>query len=338
MLVLGIESSCDETSAAIVEDGRNVLSNIVYSQIDIHTQFGGVVPEIASRKHVEKISYVVDKCIKDAKISINDIDVISATYGPGLVGSLLVGLSFAKGLSYSLKKPFVGVNHVEGHIFANFLTHKDLEPPLIVLVVSGGHTNILVMERYNNYKVYGKTRDDAVGEAFDKIARYLNLGYPGGPIIDKLAKDGNENRYIYPDANLENPYDFSFSGLKSAVINHINTMKQKKEDFKVEDVVASFQKTAVNTLIKRVINLCFETGIKKVAIAGGVAANTKLRQELLNSCLNNDIKLYIPEIKYCTDNAAMIASNGYFKYINGEENSLSINAVPYISLVSKNSI
>ncbi|WP_271628580.1 tRNA (adenosine(37)-N6)-threonylcarbamoyltransferase complex transferase subunit TsaD [Caldicellulosiruptor sp. DIB 104C] len=334
MLVLGIETSCDETAAAIVKDGREVLSNIVYSQIEIHNQFGGVVPEIASRKHVEKISYVVDMALKEADIDIDKIDAVAATYGPGLVGSLLVGLSFAKALSYARKIPFIAINHIEGHIYANFITYPKLKPPLIVLVVSGGHTNLIILEDFDRYEVVGKTRDDAAGEAFDKIARYLGLGYPGGPAIDKVARHGDEEKYKYPLADVGG-YNFSFSGLKSAVINHVHTLNQRRENFKVEDVAASFQKAVVDTLVEKTIKLSLESNIKRVAIAGGVAANSKLREELSKRCSEHQIEFYVPDFKYCTDNAAMIASAGYFKLIKGQTSSYTTNAVPYISLVSK---
>jgi N6-L-threonylcarbamoyladenine synthase len=336
MLVLGIETSCDETSAAIVEDGRKVLSNVIYSQIDIHHQFGGVVPEIASRKHVEKISYVVDMAFKQAGLTVDDIDGVAATYGPGLVGSLLVGLSFAKALSYAKKLPFVAVNHIEGHIYANFITYPQLTPPLIVLVVSGGHTNLIILKDFEEYEVVGKTRDDAAGEAFDKIARYLGLGYPGGPAIDKIAKLGDEDKYKYPIADVDG-YNFSFSGLKSAVINHVHSLWQKKEEFKIEDVAASFQKTVVSILVEKTINLSLETNIKKIAVAGGVAANSRLRDEFYKKCAEHNIEFFVPEFKYCTDNAAMIASCGYFKLQKGIVSSYCENALPYISLVSKKS-
>ncbi|WAM32343.1 tRNA (adenosine(37)-N6)-threonylcarbamoyltransferase complex transferase subunit TsaD [Caldicellulosiruptor naganoensis] len=334
MLVLGIETSCDETAAAIVKDGREVLSNIVYSQVEIHNQFGGVVPEIASRKHVEKISYVADMALKEANIEIDKIDAIAATYGPGLVGSLLVGLSFAKALSYAKKIPFVAINHIEGHIYANFITYPDLKPPLIVLVVSGGHTNLIILEDFDRYEVVGKTRDDAAGEAFDKVARYLGLGYPGGPAIDKAAKRGDEQKYKYPSADVDE-YNFSFSGLKSAVINHVHVLQQRGEEFRIEDIAASFQKAVVDTLVEKTVKLSLETNIKKIAIAGGVAANSKLREELSKKCMQHHIQLYVPDFKYCTDNAAMIASAGYFKLIKGHTSSYNTNAVPYISLVSK---
>lgn len=335
MLILGIETSCDETSAAVIKDGREVLSNIIYSQIDVHKQFGGVVPEIASRKHTEKISFVVDSALREANVSLFDIDLIAVSTTPGLVGSLLVGLSFAKALSYALERPFIGVNHIEGHIYANFITYKELEPPLIVLVVSGGHTNLLVMEDHSQYTLIGKTRDDAAGEAFDKIARYLDLGYPGGPIIDKLSQTGDENKYNFPEANLENPYDFSFSGIKSAVINFVNSMRMKHEEFKIEDIAASFQKTVVNTLTKKTVALALEKNIKRIALAGGVAANKKLRQEMENLCLSHSIELFIPKFEYCTDNAAMIASAGYFSFIKGKTSDYSINAIPYMTFSSK---
>jgi len=334
MLILGIETSCDETSAAIVKNGREVLSNIVYSQIDIHNQFGGVVPEIASRKHIEKISYVVDECFKKAGENFSKIDAIAATFGPGLVGSLLVGLSFAKAISYAKNIPFVAINHIEAHIYANFITHANLTPPLIVLVVSGGHTNLMILNDFDNFEVVGKTKDDAAGEAFDKIARYLGLGYPGGPAIEKAALMGDENRYKYPVSNMDG-YNFSFSGLKSAVINHVHNMRQKGEEFKTEDIAACFQKAVVDSLVSKTIELAKKTSINKIAIAGGVSANKLLRERMKKSCEENNITLFIPEIKYCTDNAAMVASAGYFKLIRGISSSYRTNAVPYISLVSK---
>jgi len=332
-LTLGIETSCDETSVAVVKDGREVLSNIIYSQIDIHKKFGGVVPEVASRKHVEIISLIMKEALDKANVLLDDINLIAATYGPGLVGALLVGLSFAKGLSFSTKKPFIGVNHIEGHICANYIEHKDLEPPFLCLVVSGGHTHLVYVKGYDSYEILGKTRDDAAGEAFDKIARALDLGYPGGPLIDRLAKEGNEDAIDFPRAYLEeDSFDFSFSGLKSAVLNYLNKMKMQGIEVKKEDVAASFQKSVVEVLSNKTIWAAKKINVNKIALAGGVAANSRLRKELENLSKKNGFKLYYPSNILCTDNAAMIASSGYFSYKSGRQSQLSLNAFPNLKI------
>jgi N6-L-threonylcarbamoyladenine synthase len=331
--ILAIESSCDETSAAVVVDGREVLSNIIASQIDIHKKFGGVVPEVASRKHVEVINAVVQEALDEAKINIKDIDAVAVTYGPGLVGALLVGLQYAKGVAFSINKPLIGVNHIEGHISANFIEHKELEPPFICLVVSGGHTFIVHMKDYGSFEVIGETRDDAAGEAYDKVARALGLGYPGGPKIDKLAKEGNENAIKFPRANFhDDSMDFSFSGLKSAVLNYLNKMEMTAEEVNKADVAASFQKAVVDVLTDNVITTCKKRGVDKVAIAGGVASNSALRNNLIKEGNKRGIKVLFPSPILCTDNAAMIGSAAYFEYIRGVKSPLSLNAVPNLKL------
>ncbi|MBC2579662.1 tRNA (adenosine(37)-N6)-threonylcarbamoyltransferase complex transferase subunit TsaD [Clostridium sp. DJ247] len=332
--VLAIESSCDETSAAVVVNGREVLSNIISSQIDIHTKFGGVVPEVASRKHVEAIAAVVQEALDRAGLNFSDIDVIGVTYGPGLVGALLVGLQYAKGLAYALGKPLIGVNHIEGHISANFIEYKELEPPFVCLVVSGGHTFIVYMEDYGKFEVLGQTRDDAAGEAYDKVARAIGLGYPGGPKIDKIAKEGDENAIKFPRANFhdDKSLDFSFSGVKSAVLNYLNQMEMKNESVNTADVAASFQKAVVSFLVDNTMKACKLKGVNKVAVAGGVASNTCLRAALIEAGKNNDINVLFPKFELCTDNAAMIGSAAYFEYLRGNIASLTLNAIPNLKL------
>ena len=333
VIILAIESSCDETAAAVVKNGRDVLSNVISSQIDLHKLYGGVVPEIASRKHIENISGVVDEAIKEAGITMDDIDAICVTYGPGLVGALLVGVAHAKALSYALGKPLMGVNHIEGHISANYIENKELEPPYLAMVVSGGHTHMAIVNDYGEYQIIGKTRDDAAGEAFDKVARAVGLGYPGGPKIDKLAKEGNPMAIEFPKANIEGaPYDFSFSGVKSAVLNHLNVAKMKEEEISVPDVVASFQKAVVDAIVSKTINAAKEHGIDKIALAGGVAANSALRQGMEEACNNNGMKLYRPSLGLCTDNAAMIGAAGYYEYIKGTRHGLDLNAIPNLKI------
>ena len=328
--ILGIESSCDDTSVSIVKNGREVLSNVISSQIDIHKIFGGVVPEIASRKHIENINYVYEKALNDAKMSINDIDAIAVTYGPGLVGALLVGLSFAKGLSISANIPFIGINHIEGHICANYISNIDLEPPFLALIVSGGHTNLVMVEDYMKYKIYGRTHDDAVGESFDKVARTLGMEYPGGPKIEKAAKNINKDIYNFPRGNIkDSPYDFTFSGLKSHVINTINTLKQKNNILSnetIDNIAYSFQLSIIDTLVEKSILLANDLKIKKLAICGGVSANTTIREALDNECKKNNIKFYYPQNILCTDNAAMIASSGYYRFMNNEFSDYDLNA------------
>ena len=333
MLVLGIESSCDETAAALVEDGRKILSSVVASQVEEHKIYGGVVPEIASRKHIEKINQVIEQALEDANVTLDDIDAISVTYGPGLVGALLVGVGAAKAIAYAAKKPLVGVHHIEGHIAANYIEHKDLEPPFLCLVVSGGHTHLVMVNDYGDYEIIGRTRDDAAGEAFDKVARAVGLGYPGGPKIDKLAKEGNPHAIEFPRAHVEDsPYDFSFSGIKSAVLNYINQCEMKNEEINKADLVASFQNAVVDALVSRAMMLVKERNIDKLAIAGGVASNSALREALSSACEENGIKYYSPSPKLCTDNAAMIGAAGYYDYIKGVRHGFDLNAVPNLKL------
>lgn len=332
IITLAIETSCDETSAAVLKNGREILSNIVSTQIELHKKFGGVVPEVASRKHIENIDMVVQESLDNANIGFNDIDNIAVTYGPGLVGALLVGLSTAKALAYTLGIPLVGVNHIEGHISANYIEDKKLEPPFICLIVSGGHTHLVEVKDYGSYDILGKTRDDASGEAFDKIARALNLGYPGGPIIDKLSKVGNKNAISFPRAYIDNGYDFSFSGLKSSVLNYINSKKMKNEDLIVEDVAASFQEAVVEVLATKAIKAALEKGYDKVVLAGGVAANTGLREKLQELGSSKNITIKYPPIDLCTDNAAMIGCAGYYNYIKGKTHDMSLNAISNLKL------
>lgn len=332
--ILAIESSCDETSAAVVVNGREVLSNVIASQIDIHTKFGGVVPEVASRKHVEVIAVVVQEALDKAGVTLQDIDAVGVTYGPGLVGALLVGLQYAKGLAYSLGKPLIGVNHIEGHISANFIQYKDLKPPFVCLVVSGGHTFIVHMKDYGEFEVLAQTRDDAAGEAYDKVARAIGLGYPGGPKIDKLSKEGNPDAVKFPRAKFheDNSLDFSFSGVKSAVLNYLNQMEMKKEKINRADVAASFQKAVVSFLVDNSMKACKLRGVNKMAVAGGVASNTCLRETLIREGNKNDIEVLFPEFILCTDNAAMIGSAAYFEYIKGNIAPLTLNAIPNLKL------
>lgn len=322
---LGIESSCDETSVAVVKNGREVLSNIIDTQIPIHEKYGGVVPEIASRNHIEAISRVTKKALQEAQKSIFDITAITPTYGPGLVGALLVGLSYAKALSFATNKPLVSVNHIQGHIAANYITYEDLKPPFICVMMSGGNTQIIKVKDYTEFEVLGKTRDDAIGEAFDKVARVVGLGYPGGPKVDKLAKEGICNIEL-PKTHFEN-LDFSFSGIKTAVIN----LQHKNPNINKADLCASFQKTVTEILIENVKKAIQATGIKTVALAGGVSANSYIRKEFLN-LEKNEIKIYMPDLKLCTDNAAMIASAGYYNYIKGRRDELNLNAIPNLKL------
>ena len=331
--ILAIESSCDETAAAVVVNGREVLSNIIASQIDIHKLFGGVVPEVASRKHVEVINAVVSEAIEEAGIALTDIDVVAVTYGPGLVGALLVGLQYAKGLAYALNKPLIGVNHIEGHISANFIEHKNLKPPFVCLVVSGGHTTIVYMKDFGIYEIIGRTRDDAAGEAFDKIARALGLGYPGGPKIDELSKEGNENAIKFPRANFhDNSMDFSFSGLKSSVLNYLNKSEMMGTIVNKADVAASFQKAVIDVLTDNAINTCIVRHADKIVVAGGVASNTSLRQNLIVEGEKFGIQVLFPSKILCTDNAAMIGSAAYFDYIRGVRSMLNLNAIPNLKI------
>ena len=319
MLTLGVESSCDETSVAVVRDGREILSNMISSQIEIHRLFGGVVPEIASRKHVSAILPMLDLALEEAKITIDDVDIIAATRGPGLIGALLVGLTAGRGLALATGKPFVGVNHIRGHVCANYLTHPDLEPPFVGLIVSGGHSYLIHVEDYIDFTLYGKTRDDAAGEAFDKVARAMDIGYPGGPVIDKLAKEGKET-YELPRVMLEpDSYDFSFSGLKTAVLNELNQAKQKGEAIRVADMAASFQAAVIDVLVEKSFRLAKELGEKTIVLAGGVSANSALRAAMEGRGEREGVAIYYPDPVLCTDNAAMIASVGYYSYLKGEE-------------------
>lgn len=331
--ILAIESSCDETAAAVVVNGREVLSNVISSQIDLHTLYGGVVPEIASRKHIENINPVIEKALSDANCTLDDIDAIGVTYGPGLVGALLVGVAEAKAIAFAKDIPLVGVNHIEGHVCANFVEDKTLEPPFLCLIVSGGHTHLVKVNDYCEYEILGKSRDDAAGEAFDKVARAIGLGYPGGPKIDKAAKEGNENAYEFPKAKIaDNPYDFSFSGVKSAVLNELNAKKMKGEEIVTEDVAASFQKSVVETLVERAMLAVKETGMNKIALAGGVASNTALRKLFKEECEKRGIDFYYPSPELCTDNAVMIGSAAYFEYKNGTRHGWDLNAIPNLKL------
>jgi len=331
--ILAIESSCDETAAAVVRNGREVLSNIISSQIELHTLYGGVVPEIASRKHIEKMNQVIEEALITANMTLDDIDAVGVTYGPGLVGALLVGVAEAKAICYAKKKPLVGVHHIEGHICANYIQNPELKPPYICLVVSGGHTHLVCVEDYRKYKIIGRTRDDAAGEAFDKVARAIGLGYPGGPKIDRLAKEGDPHAIEFPRASIAGaPFDFSFSGLKSAVLNHINSCKMKELEINRADVAASFQNAVVDILVSRAMNAVAEYGLNKLAIAGGVASNSAIKNAFINICKEKDIEFYYPEPILCTDNAAMIASAAYYEYINGTIHGWDLNAVPNLKL------
>ncbi len=327
VLCLAIETSCDETSVALVKNGREVLSNVISTQIDIHKKFGGVVPEIASRNHVQNITFVITEALEKANVTLEDVDFIACTYGPGLVGALLVGVSTAKAMAYALKKPLVGVHHIEGHIAANYITNKELEPPYLCLVVSGGHSHLVHVKDYTEFEIIGKTRDDAVGEAFDKVARTVGLGYPGGPKIDKLAKEGKPT-YVLPETHFEN-LDFSFSGIKTAVINLVH---KEKENLNVNDLCASFEKAVTDVLIDNVLIAAKEIGTDKVAIAGGVSANSYLREKMKELGAENNLKIYYPELVLCTDNAAMIGSAAYYNFLKGKVSSYDLNAVPNLKI------
>ncbi len=331
--ILAIESSCDETAAAVVVNGRDVRSNVISSQIDIHTLYGGVVPEIASRKHIERINQVVEKALSDAEMTLEDIDAIAVTYGPGLVGALLVGVAEAKAISFASRKPLIGIHHIEGHISANYIENKDLTPPFACLVVSGGHTHLVLVKDYGEYEILGKTRDDAAGEAFDKVARAIGLGYPGGPKIDKAAREGDPEALHFPRAKVGgSEYDFSFSGLKSAVLNYLNGASMKGETVNPNDVAASFQKAVVDVLVDHAMSAVKAYGFTKLAIAGGVASNTALREALQKSCDQAGISFYRPSPILCTDNAAMIGAAAYYEYLKGVRSDYTLNAVPNLRL------
>lgn len=331
--ILAIESSCDETAAAVVLNGRTVMSNIISSQIDLHTLYGGVVPELASRKHMENICSVVEQALKQADTELKDIDAVAVTYGPGLVGALLVGVSYAKALAFAAHKPLIGVHHIEGHISANYIENPELKPPFGCLVVSGGHTHLVNVKDYGKYEILGKTRDDAAGEAFDKVARAVGLGYPGGPKIDKLAKEGNPDAVEFPRAKVaDSQYDFSFSGLKSSVLNYINQCEMKKTEINRADLVASFQKAVVDVLVGHAMTASKEYGFRKLAIAGGVASNSALRKAMSDACSEEGIEFYHPSPILCTDNAAMIGAAGYYEYMSGTRSGWDLNAVPNLKL------
>lgn len=332
-LILAIESSCDETATAVVRNGREVLSNIISSQIALHTLYGGVVPEIASRKHIEKINQVIEEALQQAGVTLKDIDAIAVTYGPGLVGALLVGVSAAKAISFATGIPLVGVHHIEGHISANYIENKALEPPFVCLVVSGGHSHLVKVKDYGEYEILGRTRDDAAGEAFDKVARAIGLGYPGGPKIDKVSKEGNPDAIQFPRAKVaDSVYDFSFSGLKSAVLNYLNSCEMKGIEICQADVAASFQKAVVDVLVEHSMQAVQECGMKKFAIAGGVASNSSLRSALEKACTERGIEFYHPSPILCTDNAAMIGAAGYYEYRKGVRSGYDLNAVPNLKL------
>lgn len=333
VLILAIESSCDETAASVVRNGREVLSNVISSQIALHTQFGGVVPEIASRKHIEKINQVITQALSDAGVTLEEITAIGVTYGPGLVGALLVGVAEAKAIAYAAKKPLVGVHHIEGHVSANYIEHPDLKPPFVCLIVSGGHTHLVIVKDYGEFEIIGRTRDDAAGEAFDKVARAVGLGYPGGPKVDQAAKEGNKHAIEFPRAKVEGaPFDFSFSGLKSAVLNYINHAKMTGEEIPVPDLVASFQNAVVEALVSRAVLAAKEYGYDRLAIAGGVASNSALREAMQEACDKQGIQFYHPSPIFCTDNAAMIGVAAYYEYRKGTRHGWDLNAVPNLKL------
>lgn len=331
--ILAIESSCDETAAAVVRNGREVLSNIISSQIDLHTLYGGVVPELASRKHIERINQVISGALEEAGMALQDMDAIAVTYGSGLVGALLVGVAEAKAIAYAARKPLVGVHHIEGHISANYIENKELEPPFLCLVVSGGHTHLVKVSGYGCYGILGCTRDDAAGEAFDKVARAIGLGYPGGPKIEQKAREGDPNAISFPKAKVaDNPYDFSFSGVKSAVLNYINGCRMKQIDIAEADIAASFQKAVVDVLVEHAMMAIEEHKMKKFAIAGGVAANAALRCAMEKACRERGVEFYHPSPVYCTDNAAMIGTAAYYEYLAGKADGWDLNAVPNLKL------
>ncbi len=331
-LILGIESSCDETAAAVTLNGRTVLSNVINSQIDIHKRYGGVVPEIASRCHIEAIDTVIDKALTDAKVKLDDLDAIAVTYGPGLVGALLVGVSEAKAIAYAAKKPLIGVHHIKGHIMANLIEHKDLEPPFVCLVASGGHSHIVYVKSYADFEIIAQTRDDAAGEAYDKIARVLGLGYPGGPLIDALAKKGNENAVNFPRVKMSDSLDFSFSGVKTAVINYMHNAEQKGEKTIPEDIAASFQCAVTDVLCDHTIKAAKIKSCKTITLAGGVASNSELRRKMKEEALRHGIEVLYPSPILCTDNAAMISCAGYYEYLNKNFSDYTLNAVPSLKL------
>ena len=333
VVILAIESSCDETAAAVVKNGRTVLSSVISSQIATHTVYGGVVPEIASREHIKAINYVIRRALAEADMRLSDLTAIGVTYGPGLVGARLVGVAEAKALAYGAGKPLVGVHHIEGHVSANFIEHPDLEPPFVCLIVSGGHTHLVIVKDYGEFEIIGRTRDDAAGEAFDKVARAVGLGYPGGPKVDRAAKEGNPHAVEFPRGKIDgSPYDFTFSGLKSAVLNYINHAKMTGEEIAVPDLAASFQNSVVDSLVSRTVAAAKEYGYRKVAIAGGVASNSALRAAMEEACRRRNLRCYYPSPILCTDNAAMIGAAAYYEYRKGNLAGWDLNAVPNLKL------
>lgn len=332
-LILAIESSCDETAAAVVKNGRTVLSNVISSQIELHKLYGGVVPEIASRKHIEKINQVIEAALGEAQVTLDDLDAIGVTYGPGLVGALLVGVAEAKAISYAKNLPLVGVHHIEGHVSANYIEHLELEPPFLCLIVSGGHTHLVIVKDYGEFEILGRTRDDAAGEAFDKVARAIGLGYPGGPKIDKLSLEGNPDAIVFPKGKIDGaPYDFSFSGVKSAVLNYLNQAKMQGREINRADLAASFQKSVTEVLVEHTMQAAKDYNMKKVAMAGGVAANQHLRAAMKEACIREGYQFYYPSPIFCTDNAAMIGAAAYYEYKKGTRHGWDLNAVPNLRL------
>ena len=333
VLILAIESSCDETAASVVKNGREVLSNVIFSQIDLHTVYGGVVPEIASRKHIDKINQVIEEALQKAEATLEDLSAIAVTYGPGLVGALLVGVSAAKAIAFATGLPLIGVHHIEGHISANYIANPTLEPPFVCLVVSGGHTHLVSVKDYGEYEILGRTRDDAAGEAFDKVARAIGLGYPGGPKIDKISKEGNPEAIHFPRAKVgDGEYDFSFSGLKSAVLNYLNGCQMKGEEINTADVAASFQQAVIDVLVGHSMDAIEKYHLDKFAIAGGVASNGSLRQAFEEACAAKNVEFFLPPPILCTDNAAMIGAAAYYEYIKGVRHGYDLNAVPNLKL------
>ena len=332
-LILAIESSCDETAASVVKNGRTILSNVISSQIALHTLYGGVVPEIASRKHIEKINQVIEQALTEAGVTLDDLDAIGVTYGPGLVGALLVGVAEAKAIAYAKKLPLVGVHHIEGHVSANYIEHPYLEPPFLCLIVSGGHTHLVIVKDYGEFEILGRTHDDAAGEAFDKVARAIGLGYPGGPKVDKLSKEGNPNAIEFPRAKIEGcPYDFSFSGVKSAVLNYLNHAQMTGEEINRADIAASFQNAVVDVLVEHTMAAAKDFGMKKIAIAGGVASNGTLRDAMETACRKYGYSFFRPSPIFCTDNAAMIGVAAYYEYMKGTRSGWDLNAIPNLKL------
>ncbi len=332
-LILAIESSCDETAASVVKNGRTVLSNVISSQIELHKLYGGVVPEIASRKHIEKINQVISAALSEANVTLDDLDAVGVTYGPGLVGALLVGVAEAKAIAYAKKLPLVGVHHIEGHVSANYIENPDLEPPFLCLIVSGGHTHLVIVKDYGEFEILGRTRDDAAGEAFDKVARAIGLGYPGGPKIDRLSKEGNPDAIVFPRAKVgECPYDFSFSGVKSAVLNYLNHAQMTGEEVNRADLAASFQKAVVDVLVEHTMLAAGDYHMDKIAIAGGVASNGALREAMAGACEKKHYRFYHPSPVFCTDNAAMIGVAAYYEFVKGTRHGWDLNAVPNLKL------